>query len=71
MLSDNKPFQKDYWEKNRKRRMPQHPVIEACVCPKIAYIKKYVKFSEDSRVLDDGSGNGFFGYYFSKFCDVT
>jgi len=40
--------------------MPQHPVIEACVCPKIAYIKKYVKFSEDSRVLDDGSGNGFF-----------
>lgn len=71
MLSDNKPFQKDYWEKNRKRRMPQHPVIEACVCQKIAYIKKYVKFSEDTRVLDVGSGNGFFGYYFSKFCDVT
>ena len=71
MMSDNKIFQKDYWEKNRKRRMPQHPVIEAFVCTKIDYIKKYVKLSENTRILDVGCGNGFFGYYFSKFCDVT
>ena len=68
---DNTLFQKDYWEENRKRRMPWHPVIEAVVRPKIEHIKKYVKFSEDTKVLDVGSGNGFFGYYFSKFCDVT
>ena len=67
----NALFQKRYWEKSRKRRMPQHPVIEACVCPKIGYIKKYVNFSEDTRVLDVCSGNGVFWYYFSKFCDVT
>ena len=67
----NAIFQKDYWEKNRKRRIPQHPVIEAFVCPKIEHIKKYVRFSEDTKVLDVGCGSGFFGYYFSKFCDVT
>ena len=71
MTNDNALFQKDYWERNRKRRMPQHPVIEAFVRPKIKYIKKYVKYSEDTRVLYVGCGNGFFGYYFSKFCDVT
>ena len=67
----NAIFQKDYWEKNRKRRMPQHPMIKAFVGPKIDYIKKYVRFLEDTKILDVGSGNGFFGYYFSKFCDVT
>lgn len=69
--NENAIFQKGYWEKNRKRRTPQHPVIEAFVCPKIEYIKKYVRFSEDTKVLDVGCGNAFFGYYFSKFCDVT
>ena len=71
MTNDNKLFQKGYWEKNRKRRTPQHPVIEAFVRPKIEQIKKYVEFSEDTKVLDVGCGNGFFGYFFSKFCDVT
>ncbi len=46
-------------------------MIEAFVCPKIDLIKSTLSFSEDTKVLDVGCGNGFFGYYFSKFCDVT
>jgi len=71
MTKHNKLFQKGYWERNRKRRMPWHPVVKASVGPKIEHIRKYIKFSEDTKVLDVGCGNGFFGCYFSTFCDVT
>ncbi|MBA7609978.1 hypothetical protein ES703_17181 [subsurface metagenome] len=58
--------QKNYWEKERKRRPPDHPVVEAFVTPKVKFISNYINFSEETKVLDVGCGNGFFTYYFSK-----
>jgi SAM-dependent methyltransferase len=58
--------QKDYWERERKRRPPNHPVIAAFVTPKVKFISKYITFSEETRVLDVGCGNGFFTYYLSE-----
>lgn len=54
-----------YWESERKRRSPEHPVVDAFVMPKINYIGDYVDLSGMS-ILDVGCGNGFFTYYFSK-----
>jgi len=54
-----------YWESERKRRSPEHPVVDAFVMPKINYIGDYVDLSRMS-ILDVGCGNGFFTYYFSK-----
>jgi SAM-dependent methyltransferase len=55
----------EYWESERKRRSPEHPVVDAFVMPKINYIRDYVDLSGMS-ILDVGCGNGFFTYYFSK-----
>lgn len=65
--------QKEYWERKslQKRRSPKHPVVEAFAKPKINYIKKYIKFSKETTLLDVGCGNGFFSYHFSRLCDVT
>ena len=62
--------QKEYWEKGRKRRPAEHPVIEAFVSPKINYIRNHVDLSRMS-ILDVGCGNGFFTYYFSKISDTV
>lgn len=59
--------QKEFWEKQRKRRQPNHPIIKAFVEPKIEFIAKYIDFSEGLNVLDVGCGNGFFTYNFSEF----
>jgi ubiquinone/menaquinone biosynthesis C-methylase UbiE len=64
--------QRSYWERQQllKRRNPNHPVVAACVLPKIALIKKNICISKDSKILEVGCGNGFFTYYLDKFCDV-
>ena len=62
--------QRKYWEGERERRPPEHPVIEAFVSPKINYIRDYVDLSKNTKLLDVGCGNGFFTYYFSKFADT-
>ena len=67
-MTENKiEHQRKYWEgeRGRKRRPPEHPVIDAFVIPKINYIRDYVDLSK-IRILDVGCGNGFFTYYFSK-----
>jgi SAM-dependent methyltransferase len=66
-------FQKDYWERDSLdgRRPPQHPVIAAYVVPKIKAIMEYVPLSGKTTLLDVGCGNGFFTYYFERFCDAA
>lgn len=64
-MSEKIGHQIEYWESERERRSPDHPVIEAFVNPKINYIRDYVDLSGMS-ILDVGCGNGFFTYYFSK-----
>jgi len=63
---------KDYWEREQldKRRSPDHPAIAAYVLPKINLIRRYVKLTRHTRLLDVGCGNGFFTFYFDKVCDV-
>ena len=56
----------NFWEREKKRRKPTHKVIEAFVTPKIEYIRRHIKISKDTKILDVGCGNGFFTYYFSK-----
>jgi len=65
MTESKMEHQREYWEGERERRPPEHPVIEAFVIPKINYIRDYVDLSKIS-ILDVGCGNGFFTYYFSK-----
>ncbi len=75
MKNDNYDIQKDYWEESRRRRSPDDPVIEAFAAPKISYIRKIISRTggpgEGSRLLDVGSGNGFFAYHLSKHYKVT
>jgi SAM-dependent methyltransferase len=65
MTKNKIEHQRKYWEEERKRRAPEHPVIEAFAMPKVNYISDYVDLSRKS-ILDVGCGNGFFTYYFSK-----
>lgn len=65
MTESKREHQREYWEGERERRSPEHPVIDAFVTPKINYISDYVDLSKMS-ILDVGCGNGFFTYYFSK-----
>lgn len=63
-------FQRQYWEKERTRRPPDHPTIEAVVAPKIARIQKHVTLTPATALLDVGCGNGYSMYHFSRRCKV-
>jgi len=68
-MQPNYNFQKKYWERQKKRRVPQHPVIQAFVEPKLRYIDESLiklNVSNQMSLLDIGCGNGFFTYYFEK-----
>ena len=56
-----------YFEKV-KYRLPQHPVIEAYVRPKLDYISRVVPLGRTTSLLDVGCGNGVFTYYFQQLC---
>ena len=51
-----------------KYRVPQHPVIEAYVRPKLQYICETVPLNRNTTVLDIGCGNGVYSYYFAQLC---
>lgn len=74
-LKDAYDIQKEYWEESRRRRPPNDPVIEAFAAPKVSYIvdtlSKHGGPKEGSKLLDVGSGNGFFAYYLEKHYRVT
>jgi SAM-dependent methyltransferase len=56
-----------YFEKV-KYRLPQHPVIEGYVRPKLDYISRVVSLGKTTSLLDVGCGNGVFTYYFQQLC---
>lgn len=56
-----------YFEKV-KYRLPQHPVIEAYVRPKLDYISRVVPLGRTTSLLGVGCGNGVFTYYFQQLC---
>jgi ubiquinone/menaquinone biosynthesis C-methylase UbiE len=74
-ITVSKWYQKEYWEKERNRRSPSHPVIKAFAEPKVHYINRILasrgsrKFNE-MTLLDVGCGNGFFTYYFEPIYDT-
>lgn len=51
-----------------KYRLPQHPVIEAYVKPKLDYASKTIALNQENSLLDVGCGNGVFTYYFQQLC---
>jgi SAM-dependent methyltransferase len=69
-VSDKTSYQKNYWEEERPRRSPDHPVVEASVRPKLNYISEFVKLKNDAKLLDVGCGNGFFTFYFANIFDT-
>jgi cyclopropane fatty-acyl-phospholipid synthase-like methyltransferase len=54
-----------------KYRIPQHPVIEAYVRPKLQYICETVPLNKSTTVLDIGCGNGVYSYYFAQVCGTV
>jgi len=68
----NKSEQKKFWSHDqKKRRSPDHPVIEAFVNPKIDFVLKHLDVRPETKLLDVGCGNGYFTFYWAKLCDVT
>ena len=66
MMKNRDNSQHEFWENQKNRREPCHPIIEAFSLPKINYIDNYIIFSSSQKLLDIGCGNGYFLYYFSK-----
>lgn len=70
MIRVDKEQQLLFWKKNQaKRKRPEHPLVYAMVKPKIDLLKKYIPL-EGKKILDVGSGNGYFAYYLSEYTDV-
>lgn len=66
--------QKQYWESDRKRREPIHPVVQAFVKPKIEYINRIILNHEEKNrhsLLDIGCGNGFFTNYLETYYNTV
>ena len=66
-------FQKDYWERKslEDRRPPGHPAVRQYVVPKIELLRKIIVLEKGMRLLDVGCGNGFFSFYFDRFCQTV
>lgn len=71
MLKVNKNIQKDYWELPKKRRSPFNPVVESFARPKAEFIRKYMLDNIIyTKVLDIGSGNGYFTWILNGWGEV-
>lgn len=63
--------QKEFWEEERPRRLPTHPVVRAFAQPKVAFIAGELADTGARTLLDVGAGNGFFSYYFADYFEVS
>ncbi len=63
--------QKTFWETRRPRRAPTHPVVEAFARPKVDFIVEELSPTGGKSLLDVGSGNGFYSYYFQEHFRVS
>ena len=61
-----KRIQKRYWERDKEKRHPNHPVVVATYSPLISFISSLGKDTECFNVLDIGCGNGFFSLLLEK-----
>lgn len=68
MVRNQQPdrFQKEYWETGIHYRPPWHPVVQACVRPKLTFITQRVPITKEMTILDVGSGNGTYSYYLQQ-----
>ncbi len=65
MVKNQQPdrFQREYWGSGIHYRSPWHPVVQACVHPKLTFILERVSITKETTILDVGSGNGTYSYY--------
>lgn len=62
--------QKLFWETDRERRDPNHPVVQAFAEPKVDFINRIVLKTGEKHslsLLDIGCGNGFFTNYLKDY----
>jgi SAM-dependent methyltransferase len=64
-------FQTEYWDSGINYRPPWHPVVRACVIPKLGFIRKNVPITRKTRILDVGSGNGTYSYHLRELADCV
>ena len=71
----NQHRQKRFWDRTKKRRSPDHPVVSEFAEPKIKLIRDYIENSPEGTkvktILDAGCGNGFFTRPLSHWADCT
>ncbi|MBI4832711.1 MAG: class I SAM-dependent methyltransferase, partial [Candidatus Lindowbacteria bacterium] len=46
-----------------------HPVVKACVAPKLKFITERVPLTKETRILDVGAGNGTYSYYLRQLAE--
>ena len=66
--------QKDYWEGKKKRRSPDHPVVQAFARPKLDFILDAIPGAPEGErlsMLEVGAGNGYFSHTFDRAFDLT
>jgi ubiquinone/menaquinone biosynthesis C-methylase UbiE len=54
----------------RRLRRFNHPIVRAHVIDKVNFIKKNIKLTPRTKVLEVGAGNGYFSFYFKDSCDL-
>ncbi len=61
-------YQRHFWNNLKKRREPDHPLIETMVKNKLAALKKILPEFEQAKILEIGAGNGYYSYYLEQRC---
>ncbi|MCX6709039.1 MAG: class I SAM-dependent methyltransferase [Candidatus Woesearchaeota archaeon] len=60
----------DCFNKVKRLRKYDHPVVKAHVIDKINFIKENIELSKTTKVLEVGAGNGYFSHYLEDSCDL-
>lgn len=74
-MAADRDFQLEYWETNRERRAPGHPVVTEYSRPILDFFWNNIGLkpskSQPLSLLDLGSGNGYFSYELRNHFDIT